>query len=139
MSCDDLFECTQCGDCCKGFGGTYVTPADIAALAAYLKISPRSVRGKYLVRSGDRMVLAQGADGYCVFCKEKRCRIHPVKPRMCRAWPFIEGVLVDVANWDAMATTCPGMKTGHPPEKIRRCVAAAIARLQADPRVKSNG
>ncbi|MEJ2641462.1 MAG: YkgJ family cysteine cluster protein [Desulfosarcinaceae bacterium] len=132
MSCDELFECTQCGDCCKGFGGTYVTPDDIVALAAYLKLSPRSVREKYLVRSGDRMVLAQGADGYCVFCKEKRCRIHPVKPRMCRAWPFIEGVLVDVANWDAMATTCPGMKTGYPPEKIRRCVAAAIARLRAD-------
>jgi uncharacterized protein len=139
MSCNDLFKCMQCGDCCKGFGGTYVCADDIEALAAFLKISPQAVREKYLVPSGSRRVLTQGADGYCVFYRQKRCRIHPVKPRMCRAWPFIQGVLVDVANWDAMATTCPGMKTGQPPEKIRRCVAAAIARLQADQRGKSSG
>ena len=138
MSCSDLFECTQCGQCCKGFGGTYVSAEDIEALAAYLKISPLAVKEKYLAPSGNRLVLAQGADGFCVFCRDNRCRIHPVKPRMCRAWPFIEGVLVDVANWDAMATVCPGMKTGHSPEKIRRCVAAAIARLQANPLGKSS-
>jgi Fe-S-cluster containining protein len=134
MSCDDLFECIQCGECCKGFGGTYVSAADIEALAAYLKLSTRAVRERYCTPSGDRLVLVQGADGYCIFCRDKRCGIHAVKPRMCRAWPFIEAVLVDVANWDAMADACPGIQTGHPPEKIRRCVAAAIARLDAAPR-----
>lgn len=132
MSCDELFECIQCGECCKGFGGTYVSPDDIEALAAYLRKSAQTVRETYCDSSGDRLVLAQGADGYCIFCKDKRCSIHPVKPRMCRAWPFIEGVLADVANWDAMAASCPGMKTGHPPEKILSCVAAAVARLDAE-------
>jgi len=131
LSCDDLFECIQCGECCKGYGGTYVSAADIEALAAYLKLSAETVREKYCAPSGDRLVLVQGADGYCIFCTNKRCSIHPVKPRMCCAWPFIEGVLADVANWDAMAASCPGMKTGHPPEEIRSCVAAAIARLDA--------
>lgn len=138
MSCSDLFECTQCGQCCKGFGGTYVDAEDIEALAAYLKIAPVAVKQKYLSPSGSGLVLAQGADGFCVFYRDNRCRIHPVKPHMCRAWPFIEGVLVDVSNWDAMATTCPGMKTGHPPEKIRRCVTLAIARLQAERRGNSS-
>ena len=137
MSCNDLFECIQCGECCKGFGGTYVSPGDIEALAGYLEISAETVRETYCAPSGSRLVLAQGADGYCIFCKDKRCSIHPVKPRMCRAWPFIEGVLADVANWDAMAASCPGMKTGHPPEKILSCTAAALARLDADLRETS--
>lgn len=129
MSCDDLFDCIQCGECCKGFGGTYMSAADIEALAAFLSSTSELVREKYCTPSGSRLVLVQGADGYCIFCVEKRCGIHPVKPRMCRAWPYIEGVLVDVANWDAMAASCPGMRTGQPPEKIRRCVRAALARL----------
>jgi Fe-S-cluster containining protein len=108
-----------------------VSAADIEALAAYLDMPVKTVQEKYCVPSGDRLVLAQGSGEYCIFCEQKRCRIHPVKPRMCRAWPFIEGVLADVANWDAMAASCPGMKIGHPAEKIRRCVAAAIARLDA--------
>lgn len=129
MSCDDLFECTQCGECCKGFGGTYVSTADMEALAAFLKITVEAVREKYCAPSGSRFVLTQGENGYCIFCEEKRCGIHPVKPRMCRAWPYIEGVLVDVTNWDAMAASCPGMRTGHPPEKILHCVRAALERL----------
>ncbi len=129
MSCEALFECIQCGDCCKGFGGTYVSAADIAALAAYLKVTVEAVRNAYCAPSGDRLVLVQGEDGYCIFCTDNRCGIHPVKPRRCRAWPFIEGVLADVANWDAMAASCPGIKTGHPPKKIRDCVKRAIARL----------
>ena len=36
-----LFECTQCGDCCKGFGGTYVSQADLETIAAFLGVSPR--------------------------------------------------------------------------------------------------
>jgi Fe-S-cluster containining protein len=132
MSCDDLFECIQCGECCQGFGGTYVSAADIEALADYLEEPLDTVRERYCVPSGDRLVLAQGEGGYCIFCEAKRCCIHPVKPRMCRAWPFIEGVLADVANWDAMAASCPGIRVGHSPEKIRRCVAAVIARLKTE-------
>ena len=31
----NLFTCTQCGDCCRGYGGTYVTDADIRRIAAF--------------------------------------------------------------------------------------------------------
>ena len=67
----------------------------------------------YCRLSGGRPLLAQGPDGYCIFWK-KLCTIHPVKPRMCRRWPFIESILVDPANWLAMAGSCPGMATGIP-------------------------
>ncbi|MFO8049405.1 MAG: YkgJ family cysteine cluster protein [Desulfosudaceae bacterium] len=117
----DLFQCRMCGDCCHGYGGTYLTESDIERIAAYLSIPPGRFVDQYCTSSGSRLVLAQSENGYCVFWKEK-CSIHPVKPRMCKDWPFIEGVLADVANWDIMAAFCPGIQTGFPPDIIRNCV-----------------
>jgi Fe-S-cluster containining protein len=124
---DDLFQCQCCGQCCRGFGGTYVTDADIEAIAAYLDCPVPAFRVRYLCRSGSRLVLAQRDNGYCVFWDEL-CTIHPVKPLMCRRWPFIPAVLKDVANWHAMATTCTGMRTDVPDETIRKVVARVLAR-----------
>jgi Fe-S-cluster containining protein len=72
-------------------------------------------------------VLAQGEDGYCVFAHRALCRIHPVKPRMCRAWPFIESVLRHPGNWKIMAGACPGMRTDVSEDTVVRCVKAALA------------
>jgi Fe-S-cluster containining protein len=60
--------------------------------------------------SGHRLLLAQRKDGYCIFW-DQLCTIHPVKPLMCRKWPFLESILVDPANWLIMADSCPGIKT----------------------------
>jgi Fe-S-cluster containining protein len=67
-------------------------------------------------------VLAQGKGGYCAFWKKGLCGIHPVKPKMCRDWPFIGSVIVDPGNWYAMARSCPGMRTDVSEEEILRCV-----------------
>jgi hypothetical protein len=106
----DFFECTQCGQCCQGYGGTYVSEADIAAIAQHLAVDGAEVRTRYCVLSGGRPLLAQRPDGCCIFF-DKNCGIHAVKPRMCRRWPFIPGVLVDIGNWRAMADSCPGIRT----------------------------
>jgi len=37
----DIFVCKKCGDCCKGFGGTYVTANDIEKIAAYINTDPK--------------------------------------------------------------------------------------------------
>jgi len=29
----DIFKCRQCGECCKGYGGTFVTENEIEAIA----------------------------------------------------------------------------------------------------------
>ena len=129
---DDLFQCQRCGRCCQGFGGTYVTDADIDAIAAYIDCAVPAFRARYLCRSGSRPLLAQRSDGYCIFWDEV-CTIHPVKPLMCRRWPFIPAVLKDVANWHAMATTCPGMRTDVADETIRAVVARVLARESASP------
>ena len=122
---DALFECRMCGDCCRGYGGTYVSLADIRAIAAYLKIDPADFKDRYCRRSGLRYVIAQGDDGYCIFW-DQLCRIHPVKPRMCRNWPFIDAVLKDAANWRIMGASCPGIRTDFPDTVIQGTVACLI-------------
>lgn len=126
MTCDsDLFTCMQCGDCCKGFGGTYLSETDVSAIAAFLGVSESELLDTYCVWSGKRPVLAQRSDGYCIFF-DCNCSIHPVKPQMCRKWPFIESVLVDPINWQIMADRCPGMRRDVQPSEVIRCVRSHL-------------
>jgi Fe-S-cluster containining protein len=121
-----LFNCKKCGDCCKGYGGTFVTPADIDAICAYTGMDRKTFIVQYCQFSGQKPVLAVGKNGYCVFW-DKICTIHPVKPRMCKAWPYIASLLADIGNWRVMAGLCPGMRADLPDETILSIVCKKIA------------
>ncbi|MFN2357645.1 MAG: YkgJ family cysteine cluster protein [Desulfotignum sp.] len=121
---DDIFVCQLCGQCCRGFGGTYVTDRDIMRISAYIQADPDTFVTSYCTMAGTRPVLSQGPDGYCVFFdKKKQCTIHPVKPCMCRKWPFLETLVANPENWDAMASACPGMRPLIPFSDLARIVA----------------
>jgi len=123
-ACQDVFSCKQCGDCCKGYGGTYVSDADIEAISAYIGVTPEHFKVKYCCLSGERLLLVQQENGFCVFWRGKMCGIHPVKPKMCRDWPFISNLLVDPSNWEKMASMCPGIRKDAPTEDVQDCVRA---------------
>ncbi|RJQ70935.1 MAG: YkgJ family cysteine cluster protein [Desulfobacteraceae bacterium] len=127
----DFFQCTQCGHCCSGYGGTFVGERDIEAIAEYLGLPAKEVRERFCVLSANRSVLAQGADGYCIFW-EKICTIHPVKPLMCRRWPFIPSLLVDVTNWQIMADSCPGIHRGVDTKALLAYAHAVIGSTPKD-------
>jgi uncharacterized protein len=60
LSEDEIFSCLKCGDCCKGYGGTYVTPEDVLALSAFLQTdSGRFIEAYCTISGGDRF-LARG-------------------------------------------------------------------------------
>ncbi len=122
---ETLFQCQMCGDCCRGYGGTYVSESDMQAIAKFLKADPERFKAQYCQKSGSRYVLAQSDKGYCIFWDEL-CQIHPVKPRMCRNWPFISAVLEDVLNWRSMGASCPGIRTDASDDAIREVVAREI-------------
>lgn len=124
----DIFRCTRCGDCCKGYGGTYVTEKQMQAIAECINMDLDQFAVEKCRRSGDKYVLAQGESGYCVFW-DKNCTIYPVRPDMCRKWPFIENVLRDIGNWSAMANSCPGIRTDITHTDILRCVKTALLNL----------
>ena len=123
----ELFECRRCGDCCKGFGGTYLTGEDIEAISRYIGSNPEKFVARYCSHSGTKPVLAQRSDGYCIFW-DKTCTIHPVKPRMCRKWPFIESILVDGKNWLIMADSCPGIRADVPADAVQKYVKKKLAK-----------
>ena len=81
--CSGVFQCKQCGECCKGYGGTYVTEKDINAISVVLGIDPEMFVNAYCRMSGGRPLIGQGDNGYCIFW-DQLCTIHHVKPRMCR-------------------------------------------------------
>jgi len=107
---DALFKCRKCGECCKGYGGTYLADNDIELISQFINSGPTRFVDHYCDPSGNRPVLTQRKDGYCIFW-DQLCTIHPVKPLMCRKWPFLESILVDSTNWLIMADSCPGIQT----------------------------
>jgi len=123
----DIFKCQQCGECCKGYGGTFVTEKEIEAITGYLNIDHKSFVDNYCQMSGGKPVLAQGRDAYCIFW-DALCTIHPVKPRMCRNWPFIKSILVDINNWHIMAALCSGIRTDLPDSVVKECVRKELTK-----------
>ncbi|HUV78852.1 MAG TPA: YkgJ family cysteine cluster protein [Desulfobacterales bacterium] len=127
MKITDIFKCQQCGDCCKGFGGTFVTEKEIEKIAASVHTDPKTFVEKYCQVSGGKPLLTQGRDRYCIFW-DGRCSIHPVKPRMCKNWPFLKSILADINNWHIMASLCPGIRTDVPDSTIKAYVTQELSK-----------
>lgn len=127
INTEDIFKCRQCGVCCKGYGGTFLSEKEIEKIAAYTHTDSKKFVENYCQISGKKTILAQAGDMYCIFW-DGLCTIHPVKPRMCKAWPFIESVLIDINNWYIMASLCPGIRTDVPNSIIKECVAEELSK-----------
>ncbi len=71
-----------------------VTDEEIRAIARYLRISEQEVRADYTVQDPffgrEVTVFRDHPDTTrCIFLDPRnRCRIHAVKPRQCRTFPF---------------------------------------------------
>ncbi len=123
-----IFECKQCGECCKGYGGTYVTDKNIKAISSLISTDPDKFVEKFCQLSGGKPLLTQGKDEWCIFF-DKLCTIHPVKPRMCKAWPFLESVIKDFKNWEIMSASCPGINTALSESTVIKCIKSEIEKL----------
>lgn len=112
------FECQQSGNCCSGAPGyVWVTKAEIKAIADFLGKSKGWLGKEHLRRVGFRYSLTERRDGDCVFLQRHEggcttCKINPVKPTQCRAWPFWTYNLKSPDHWNEAARTCPGMNRG---------------------------
>jgi Fe-S-cluster containining protein len=124
-----IFQCTQCGDCCQGYGGTFINENDILAISEYIGISRDQLLEHYCQYSGQKPLLAQANNGYCIFW-DGNCKIHPVKPLMCRKWPYLESVLIEPSNWQLMASVCPGINPEAPTENVAAVVRAKLIALR---------
>lgn len=126
METDDstrVFACRQCGECCHGDKGILVTPEEARRLAAFLCLTMKELYRDYLIPSplGPQVATRNGA---CIFLEDNRCRVHPVKPRICRQWPFLPALLAHPDEFAAAKEACPGLA---PECRHAEFVAAAVA------------
>ncbi len=113
-----VFVCRQCGECCRGDKGILVTPAEADGLAEFLGLTLEELHSRFLVDSplGPQLATSNGA---CVFLADSRCRVHPVKPRICREWPFLPALLKHADEFEATKEACPGIVRGCSHEEFR--------------------
>ena len=58
-NCEQIFDCTLCGDCCRGFGGTYLSDSDIESIAEFVSVTPEQFISDYCAKSGGRLPLRE--------------------------------------------------------------------------------
>jgi len=106
------FECKMCGECCWG-RGISVSEKEIKRIADFLGIKEEDFKRQYCVLNRDRYELKTKESGYCVFLKKsekgKICAIHPVKPDICKKWPFFKSIVSDRHEWRIAMDACPGI------------------------------
>jgi Fe-S-cluster containining protein len=128
------FRCTQCSRCCTGQEGyVWLSPKDQEPIARHLGLEREAFLKRYVRLVGRLLCLVDKPNGDCIFLTEdKRCAIHPVKPRQCLAFPFWPRLVETEGSWAEVAETCPGAGTGplYTKEEIDRVLDRDTAKEQ---------
>jgi len=111
MSVKKVFECRQCGTCCRGRGGIYLTFDRAKEAAALLGLSVEEFSARFTEPQYGLLSIKTDAEGYCLMLDRETglCRIHQAKPPMCRDWPFFHGLLQDRQVFEEAKAACPGI------------------------------
>ena len=101
-----MFNCQQCGNCCRVPGAVHISPDEAGAIAAFLGMDVYAFTETYtrLGTSRINLELLEHPDGACIMLKDDNtCRINPVKPQQCRDFP---------SGWRTPATVaaCPALQ-----------------------------
>ncbi len=98
-----LFECQQCGSCCRWFGHVLITGLDIKRLAVASGLSEEAFIACYTVLAVNRhqLSLADGPDGSCILLKGSCCTLYEARPDQCRDFPH---------GW-RITEGCPALET----------------------------
>jgi Fe-S-cluster containining protein len=105
------FSCQRgCVKCCEREGFVYVSDQDIARLAKFLGMALADFEGQHIYRTKHTRRLRMRKA--CPFLKPDGCSVHPVKPTQCRTFPFWPELIENRAEWQALASWCPGINQG---------------------------
>jgi hypothetical protein len=85
---------------------------EMPAIAKFLNISKADFETNYLYPYQNHYAIREHEDGRCVFY-ENGCRIYPVRPIQCRAFPFWAKVFRSEENFNQMKKQCPGIGKGR--------------------------
>lgn len=103
------FECLRCSDCCTGQGGIFLEPDELAPAARHLGLGVDEFVSTYCREVGGRYEVLTADTGVCALLGPRGCRIHPVKPAICRAWPFLPQIVARPEAFEEAKLVCPGL------------------------------
>ncbi|MCB2189103.1 MAG: YkgJ family cysteine cluster protein [Deltaproteobacteria bacterium] len=104
------FDCLRCGDCCTGEGGIFFRPDEVGPAAGYLGLTEDEFLARFCRPLEGLWEILADERGLCSLVGPAGCRIHPVKPRVCRAWPFLPNIVADPGAFEEAKLCCPGIK-----------------------------
>ncbi len=126
------FECTLCGECCRRYW-IPITHIDILRISKYTGMDIKEFTALFpkeyttewsypviKLRDGEfYLVLRKNIDSSCIFNKriddKLICSIHPVKPYICRFYPFVyweDKGIVKFEIYEKAYPFCPGIGYG---------------------------
>ena len=110
------FECKACGDCCKTHGEyayVYLSDTDVEKISEFLGMSRLDFLNAYCMTDDNGDVHLAELLGDCTFLEQDtRCRIYPVRPKQCDAWPFWRENLKKSVWEGPVSACCPGIGSG---------------------------
>jgi Fe-S-cluster containining protein len=130
MNSTEIFQCQKCGVCCKGYGGIFVTDQEVKVIAKFLNMTPDQFLSRYCEQSRRKTMLRTGENSCCILW-DGLCTIHPVKPSLCRTWPYLKSVLVDKNNLTVIQNACPGLSKDITYEEFATAVRVFHSREDA--------
>jgi len=110
-SVEEVFSCRQCGTCCQGHGGIFIHPEQAGTVAEFLGLPVEEFVREYTFPKHGLLAFKVDAEEYCVMhdYQTHGCLIHPVKPVMCRDWPFFPAPLKYPEEFEVIKRSCPGL------------------------------
>jgi len=91
----------------------HISEGDVTKISKYLKISRDEFWKNYTTVEGKKIYLKDNPDkDDCIFLKDDKCSVYPVRPIQCRTFPFWPQNLKSEKRWNIISTECPGIGEG---------------------------
>ncbi|MBE7437509.1 MAG: YkgJ family cysteine cluster protein [Spirochaetales bacterium] len=128
------FRCTACGLCCDGQGDVFFSRTELAKIARFLNKSKKDWQELKLaliqgVRKG---LFVHSAGSACIFLKNNKCSIYPVRPLQCRTFPFWPSHFRSQKTLKELQKSCPGSAREKGPSFSAEKVFQRIKRTERD-------
>ena len=103
------FKCFKCGMCCSISGYVWLSKSDIIRISDYIKITKKDFLKKYTRYFNGKISLIEKVTGECIFLKDKKCKIYPVRPIQCKTFPFWPNLMREKEKFFLQKNICRGI------------------------------
>lgn len=90
----------------------------MAAIAEYLHLPLDKFKRTFTRQKDNRYALIERRlaenNNPCIFLKDNKCQVYPVRPKQCRTFPWWKENLNTRESWELAAKSCEGISEDAP-------------------------